>query len=104
MHVQGFDAAPGVCVVGGAAQAFGDEGPGVGDVGDAGVHGERAGVPDEVVDGLGVWAARRGCGGCAGVLGCEETLGDPLGCCAAVEGAVEWGEEVVDVAVEGDHA
>lgn len=55
MHVEGFDAAPARGVGAGAAEAFGDEGAGVGDVGEAGVHGEGAGVVDEVVDGLGVW-------------------------------------------------
>ena len=38
----------------GAAEAFGDEGAWVGDVGEAGVDGQGAGVVDEVVDGLGV--------------------------------------------------
>lgn len=36
-----------------------------------------------------------------GVRSCEEACGDFVGRCALIHGAVERGEEVVDIAVEG---
>jgi len=56
MYVQGFDSAPAEGARAVAAEAFGEEGAWVGDVGEAGMHGVGAGVVDEVVDGLCVGA------------------------------------------------
>ena len=58
MNVEGVDAAPGALAGFVAAQPLRDEGARVRDVGQAGVHGEGARVPDEVVDGRGVGALR----------------------------------------------
>jgi hypothetical protein len=84
-----------------AAEAFGNEGAWVRDVGQARVNGEGPRIVDEVVDGLRVQlgAAGRG-GGCVGLGGCKKTCGDLIGRRTLVQGSVEWGEEVVDVAVE----
>lgn len=95
VDVEGVDAGPG-CVVG-------ERGGGVGDVGQAAVEGQGAGVPDEVVDGARVGPGGRGGGGLVG-LGGGETLGDARGLGVEVEGAVERGEEGVQVAVEGGDA
>ena len=56
MYIQGFDSAPAEGARAVAAEAFGEEGAWVGDVGEAGMHGVGAGVVDEVVDGLCVGA------------------------------------------------
>lgn len=59
MHVEGFDARPAGgrgAGAGAGTEAFGEERARVGDVGHARVHRVGAGVEDEVVDGLCVWA------------------------------------------------
>jgi len=82
------------------------EGARVGDVGQTGVHGVGAWVEDEVVDGERVGAGAAGRGRGRGVVGryCLQARGDVFGRCGFVEGAVQRGEEVVDVAVEGGDA
>jgi hypothetical protein len=52
VHVESLDSAPTGDVGAGAAEPFGDEGAGIGDVGETRVHGEGAGVIDEIVYGL----------------------------------------------------
>jgi hypothetical protein len=54
VHVQRFNPAPSICVASVAAQAFSDERSRIGNVGNAGVHGKCARIPNEVIDGLGV--------------------------------------------------
>lgn len=56
MYIQGLDSAPAERTRTVAAEAFGEESAGVGDIGEAGMHGVGAGVVDEVVDGLCVGA------------------------------------------------
>lgn len=66
------------------------------------MHGEGARVPDEVEDGGCVWALDGGGrGGGLRVCGREEPGCDARGCCVAVEGAVEGGEEGVYGTIEG---
>jgi hypothetical protein len=52
VHVESFDSAPARDVGAGAAETFSDKGTRIGDVGETRVHGEGAGVIDEIVYGL----------------------------------------------------
>jgi hypothetical protein len=49
VHVEGLDAGPAGGVGAVAAEAFGYEGAGIGNVGETGVDGQGTGVVDEVV-------------------------------------------------------
>lgn len=101
MDIERFDSAP-VRWHMSVAQAFGKEGAGVGDVGEARVNGVSAGIEDQVVNGLSVGASRGFCRvvGGYGLESCSHIGGARV----SVERAVQGREEVVDVAVEGGDA